>query len=339
MNRMFPERSYGKFVCCDGINHAWFMPCVKTLIHYLKTTFWDRELKLDLSKLMQKPTFPQRSFQPKITWLGHSTFLIQVAGKNILTDPIFGALSSIFRRLIPSVVKVQDLPPIDYVLLSHNHYDHMDSKSLCELRDRFPQMRVLVPMGDKAWFDFRMFKNTSEHTWWDEIYDEQDTNLKYTFLPANHWSQRTLFDKNKSLWGSWMIQTPDITIYFGGDTSWGLHFKQIGKAFEKIDIALLPIAPGEPRSLVKDTHINAQEAVQAFIDLNADTFVPMHWGTFHLGFDDYFGPIELLNTSWNAMKAKLAHKELAIVKVGQLMNNVSRKLTHTMDIKSKQISV
>lgn len=337
MKRMYPERSYGKFVCCNGLNHDWFMPLLKTFVHYIKALFWDRELQLDFSKFMQKPSFAQRSQQPNITWLGHSTFLIQIAGKNVLTDPIFGSLSSVFRRQIPAVVTVQDLPIIDYVLISHNHFDHMDSKSLCDLKDRFPNMRVLVPMGDKDWFDRHLFKNSSEHMWWDEIIDDNDGSFKCTFLPANHWSQRTLFDKNRSLWGSWMIQAADFSIYFGGDTSWGNHFKQIGQEFKRIDVALLPIAPGEPRSWMKDTHINAQEAVQAFIDLQADMLIPMHWGTFHLGFDEFYGPIELLQHSWQQVQSKLQHKKLHVLRVGELMTDLSRKIVHTMIQPSEQI--
>jgi len=337
MKRMYPERSYGKFVCCDGLNHDWFMPVVKTFIHYIKALFWDRELQLDLKELIQKPTFPQSSQAPLVTWLGHSTFLIQVGGKNIITDPIFGSLSSVFRRLVPPVVMVKDLPRIDYVLISHNHFDHMDSKSLCDLKERFPEMRVLVPMGDKDWFDRHLFKNSSEHMWWDEVVDGQDATFKCTFLPANHWSQRTLFDKNRSLWGSWMIQSGDFSVYFAGDTSWGLHFKQIGKEFKRIDIALLPIAPGEPRSWMKETHINAEEAVQAFIDLNADTLIPMHWGTFHLGFDEFHAPIELLKQSWSKAHMKLRDKRIQVLKFGELMTNLSRRILFTVGQKSEQL--
>jgi len=337
MKRMYPERSYGKFVCCDGLNHDWFMPVVKTFVHYIKALFWDRELQLDLKELIQKPTFPQSSQAPLVTWLGHSTFLIQVGGKNIITDPIFGSLSSVFRRLVPPVVTVKDLPRIDYVLISHNHFDHMDSKSLCDLKERFPEMRVLVPMGDKDWFDRHLFKNSSEHMWWDEVVDARDVTFKCTFLPANHWSQRTLFDKNRSLWGSWMIQSGDFSVYFAGDTSWGLHFKQIGQEFKRIDIALLPIAPGEPRSWMKETHINAQEAVQAFIDLNADILIPMHWGTFHLGFDEFHAPIELLKQSWSRAHMKLRDKRIQVLKFGELMTNLSRRILYTVAQKSEQL--
>lgn len=336
---MYPERSYGKYICCDGLNHEWFMPIVKTFIHSLTVFFCRKDLKINVADFVQTPTFSQSSQTPVVTWLGHSTFLIQVAGKNILTDPIFGSLSLVFRRLVPSVVPVADLPIIDYVLISHNHFDHMDSQSLLQLKSRFPKMKVLVPMGDKEWFDRHLFTKVSEHMWWDTISCEDISSLKFTFLPANHWSQRTLFDKNRSLWGSWMLQANDFTLYFAGDTSWGPHFEQIGQEFANIDVALLPIAPGEPRELMKSSHINAREAVQAFIKLKAKMFIPMHWGTYHLGFDDFSAPIELMKQSWHELRDQLAGKQLKVLKFGEMVSNFGYKVAWSVQQAVQQISL
>ena len=339
MKRMYPERNYGRFVCCDKIKHDWFMPVIKTFVHSVQAFFQERALRQDLLKqLIKKPQLEQRSAKPVITWLGHSTFLIQVGNKNFLTDPIFGSLSFIFPRLMPLPLTVEQLPPIDYVLISHNHFDHMDHASLIALKDRFPLMQVLVPMGDKAWFDRHLFKNVSEHIWWDEFVDGQDPAIKCTFLPANHWSQRTLFDKNRSLWGSWMIQVDAFTLYFAGDTSWGVHFEQIGNAFESIDIALMPIAPGEPRSWMKDSHINAAEAVLAFQQLKAKMFIPMHWGTFHLGFDEFFGPLKLVRSTWRSLAKQLSHAELMVLKCGQQYAYKGLRFTPTMPFSSRVLS-
>ncbi len=202
----------------------------------------------------------------------------------------------------------------------------MDSQALLQLKQQFPLMQVLVPMGDKEWFDRHLFAKVSEHMWWDEIIDDQQEDLKFTFLPANHWSQRTLFDKNRSLWGSWMLQVQNFKLYFAGDTSWGSHFEQIGNAFKNIDVALLPIAPGEPRSWMKSSHINAAEAVQAFIKLKAKMFIPMHWGTYHLGFDDFYAPIILLKQSWHDMKEQLVGKQLKVMKFGELVSAFGQKI-------------
>lgn len=338
MERIRSSRYCGKFVCLDGMKHDWFLPVCKTLLHSISTYLKHPQLKKEIQKqFVAKPSFPQRSLEPKVTWLGHSTFLIQIGGKNILTDPIFGSLSFVFRRLIPAVIKVQNLPVIDYVLISHNHFDHMDSKSLQDIKKRFPSVRVLVPMGDKEWFDNHDFKHTSEHLWWDEITDPFVKDLKFTFLPANHWSQRTLFDKNKSLWGSWMIQLAGFKIYFAGDTSWGNHFEQIGQEFKSIDVACMPIAPGEPRSWMKDTHIDAHEAVKAFIKLRAKTFIPMHWGTYHLGFDDFYAPLKLLQESWQEFKSELYGKKLRFVKFGELVSDIHTRIIATVKPASKVI--
>lgn len=340
MKRIRPTRFCGKFMCLDGIQHKWLLPVCKTLLHSLKICLKNQELKKEVRRqFVTVPSFPQRSLEPKITWIGHSTFLIQVAGKNILTDPIFGSLSFIFRRIVPAVIKISDLPPIDYILISHNHFDHMNSASLQEIKKRFPDVTVLVPMGDKKWFDTHGFLNVSEHMWWDEIVDPIITDLKFYFLPANHWSQRTLFDKNRSLWGSWMIQISDFKIYFAGDTSWGNHFAQIGQEFKDIDIACMPIAPGEPRSWMKETHIDAHEAVRAFITLKAKLFIPMHWGTFHLGFDDFYMPITLLKASWQKYKDELKQKNLKIVKFGEMVQGARQKIIFAVKATSKEISL
>lgn len=340
MAKIRPARNCGKFVCLDGNKHDWFLPVCKTLLHSLKVFLVNREIKKEVLKtFVQQPSFPQYSYDPKITWLGHSTFLIQVGGKNILTDPIFGSLSFVFRRIIPAVVQVKDLPKIDYIVISHNHFDHMDSKSLQDIKKRFADVKVLVPMGDKAWFDKHHFKHASEHMWWDEVVDPIVKDLKFTFLPANHWSQRTLLDKNKSLWGSWMIQLGDYKIYFAGDTSWGPHFEAIGKEFDSIDIACLPIAPGEPKSWMKETHIDAQEAVKAFIKLKAKKLLPMHWGTFHLGFDDFYAPIKLLQQTWQELKQELKGKELKIMKFGELVKGTSQTILAAIKSASKTMSI
>ena len=343
MKRIYPERSYGKFICCDGLQHEWFVPVIKSFIHYIKIFCLHRNpTQKDIAQLTMSPLFQKYTDEPCITWLGHSTFLIQMAGKNILTDPIFGSLSFVFRRLIRSVVKMEDLPPIDYVVISHNHFDHMDRQALCRLKELFPQMRVLVPFGDKEWFERHLFTHVSEHMWWDEIFDKQSvgngSTLKFTFLPANHWSQRTLFDKNRSLWGSWMIQVDDYKIYFAGDTSWGFHFEQIGQEFKQIDVALLPIAPGEPKSLMQSSHINAQDAIKAFIKLKAKTLIPMHWGTFHLGFDEFHAPIDLLKKTWLQFNQELHNKDLRVLKFGEMFIGLKYKIALIAQSKSKHLS-
>jgi L-ascorbate metabolism protein UlaG (beta-lactamase superfamily) len=259
---------------------------------------------------------------PRVTWLGHATFLIQIGGVNILTDPVFGNLSFLFPRILPNTISPDNLPRIDVILISHNHRDHMDADSLCMLKSRWSNAQILVPWGDKAWFDVRGFAHVYEHMWWDERNVSSqvvhNSAINFTFLPAWHWSQRGIFDKNKSLWGSWMIEHNGYHIYFAGDTAYATHFKAIAQKFNSINLALMPIGPCEPRPWMKHSHIDAYEACNAFLELNAQAFIPMHWGTFAFG-EDYFElPIQRLKDAWSA-RSELALKKLIMPKVGQAL--------------------
>ena len=335
MKKYFPSRSQGRFQCVNRKDHKWLYSVCRTIVKAIHHNISSHENDI-AAQWCVKPTFVERSEDPVITWLGHSTFLIQVGGKNILTDPILGTLSYIFSRIIPSIVSVKDLPPIDYVLISHNHLDHMDANTLHALKNRFSDMFVCVPMGDKPWFEKNNFKNISEHMWWDVILSGAGVN--FSFLPANHWSQRTMFDKNKSLWGSWMIQYAQTSIYFAGDTADGKHFDDIAIHDPNIDVALMPIAPGEPNEAMKDSHINAEEAGEAFLRLNAKVFVPMHWGTYHLGLDTFKGPIDRLSQWWRANQKRCKNKVLRFVKAGELLH-VTRQILDIALIKKETTSL
>ena len=233
---------------------------------------------------------PFRSRELSITWIGHATFLIQVHNINILTDPVFGEVSTFFPRILPPGIHFDTLPSIDYVLLSHNHWDHMDSASLKALKSRHPDMKVLVPLGDGAWFLKRRF-HVEELSWWDS---HSAKEMRFSFLPAVHWSGRGFFDTNRSLWGSWMIEGPGATVYFAGDTAYGDHFAQIAKEYSDIDVALMPIGPCEPKEWMLRTHMDVERSLRAFHDLQARYFIPMHWGTFPFGNDQFDAPIKRL---------------------------------------------
>lgn len=283
-----------------------------------------------------------RSFQPVITWIGHSTFLIQIAGLNILTDPIFGDATSLFPRILKPGIELSQLPPIDYVLISHNHLDHMDAPALFVLKEQHPQCRYLVPLGDKAWFDQRGFTQVHEYTWWQQDSFDVEFGLQatFTFLPAFHWSQRGMFDKNRSLWGSWMIEVDGKRIYFAGDTAYSRHFSIIGQEFDNIDCAIMPIGPCEPHKWMKLSHVNAQEAVQGFKDIGATHFIPMHWGTFYFGTDKFDTSIKSLQTVWDQQvsHAEVAAEQLHVMHVGQTIDiPVAQPVTPVQDIERLSI--
>lgn len=266
------------------------------------------------------PHIQKRTFDPVITWIGHSTFLIQIAGLNILTDPIFGNATSLFPRILKPGIELAQLPPIDYVIISHNHLDHMDAPALFVLKELHPKCIYLVPLGDKKWFDKRGFVNVNEYTWWqeDQFPINQSEQIKFTFLPAFHWSQRGVFDKNRSLWGSWMIEVGGKRIYFAGDTAYARHFKVIGQEFGRIDCAIMPIGPCEPHKWMKLSHANAKEAYQAFRDLGAVHFIPMHWGTFYFGTDTFDTSLNALKAVWDQLKGtEVLQEQLHIMRVGQ----------------------
>jgi L-ascorbate metabolism protein UlaG (beta-lactamase superfamily) len=274
----------------------------------------EKRLPKDITQWLAPTKISRYSQEPVITWIGHSTFLIQINKKNILTDPIFGSPSFFFPRILPPGIEPQNLPKIDYVLISHNHFDHMDSKSLLFLHQMNPNINILVPEGDQHWFKKRNFKNVFGSAWWKKHFFE---SISFTFLPAFHWSQRGIFDRNRSLWGSWMIQSNDQSIYFAGDTAYSHHFKAISLEFKQIDIAIMPIGPCEPRKYMFDTHINAEEAGEAFLDLNAQRFIPMHWGTFHFGIDSFETPIKRINKWWKKNRSILKNKILFTPKFGE----------------------
>jgi len=268
--------------------------------------------------IFQEPV--QYSKKPIITWIGHASFLIQLGGLNIITDPVFGNCSWLFPRCLPPGISLERLPNIDVVLISHNHRDHMDRASLCAL-EKHKNTHFLVPQGDKYWFDRRKFERVVEHAWWQvsEIASNSDekNSVRFTFLPAAHWSQRGLFDKNRSLWGSWMLEGYGHTIYFAGDTAYDNHFLSIADKFSLIDVALMPVGPCEPRSWMEHSHIGSEEAGRAFLDIGARHFIPMHWGTFSFGIDRFTDPVDRLRSWWYEQREQLNAKYLHVVKAGQ----------------------
>jgi L-ascorbate metabolism protein UlaG (beta-lactamase superfamily) len=291
--------------------HSFFLKSLSIYLRGFCHRLWNKPILHDLVVDYKKEAVNV----PTITWIGHSTFLIELDGVTIITDPIFGNASPLFRRIAPPGIALNELKPINYILISHNHRDHMDAQSLLSLRHH--NSRVLVPKGDKKWFLRNAFRLVEEHTWWDSrTYYHANEPLTFTFLPAHHWSQRSLFDRNRSLWGSWIITYKGYTIYFAGDTAYAPHFKKIQHHFPKIDVALMPIGPCEPEKTMQCAHMNAQQAGQAFVDLGARHFIPMHWGTFYFGLDTFNQPVEGLCSWWKNQSA-VTMDQLSILKIGQ----------------------
>jgi L-ascorbate metabolism protein UlaG (beta-lactamase superfamily) len=312
-NKYIPAKKDGRFECDGhGVKEGFFWPTAWSLVKSMVRRLRVRE-EVDWF-MPEKPLERTDGFE--VTWIGHSTVLIQAGGINILTDPIFGAASILFPRIIEPGIVLEHLPPIDVVLISHNHYDHMEASSLTYLARRNSEVRFLVPQGDRAWFVKRGIDNACECLWWES--HAINGKVTCTFLPAVHWTQRRIFDRNKSLWGSWMVEVFGKTLYFGGDTAFGNHFDAIAREYPSIDLALLPIGPCEPRVSMKHAHMDAFEAIQAFVALGAHWFLPIHWGTFRFGSELAHLPVDRLEYGWS--KNRLDGMRLIIPKAGKRLS-------------------
>ena len=216
-----------------------------------------------------------------IAWIGHSTFLMRLQGEYWLTDPMFSKRALFPKRVTPPAFTVDDLRELTdtvNVIISHNHYDHLDVKSIRSLPDK---SRVFVPRGLKQYVSSLHDGVVTELDWWESVDLPGGTRL--VCLPAQHWSRRIGQPVNSTLWASFMVITPDASVYYGGDSGYFVGYKEIGRRFPDITYALLPVTAYHPRWFMHYVHISATEAIDAFRDLGAKYFIPAQWGTFHLG--------------------------------------------------------
>ena len=223
------------------------------------------------------------STEPRITWIGHSTLLIQLEEVNILTDPHWGSHASPLswagpRRLSPPGVAFEDLPRIDVVVISHDHYDHLDLptvKRLAAARDPL----FLVPLGMASWFSENGITRVEELDWWQA---REYQSLKFVCVPAQHFSQRTPWDKNRRLWASWAVIAETRRFYFGGDTGYFAGFREAGERLGPFDVSAIAIGAYLPPAIMRFTHTTPEQAVQASVDLRSRVLLGVHWGTFDL---------------------------------------------------------
>ena len=247
----------------------------------------------------------------RMTWLGHATVLAEVDGSTFLTDPVFSSRASAVqwwgpKRYREAACTVSQLPRITAVLVSHNHYDHLDLDSVRKLVEEQPSISWFVPSGTAQWLlsNTALSKeNVKELVWWDEatLEGEQGTSFKMVFTPSHHWCKRSIFnDKNKSLWGSWAVIGPHKRFWFGGDTGYCEAFSQIGSHLGPFDMAAIPIGNYQPNWFMKHQHVHPGEAVQIHRDIGSGRSLGIHWGTFKmLSTEFYLEPRHLLTDFMN----------------------------------------
>lgn len=247
----------------------------------------------------------------RLIWFGHSAFLLNLDGKNILIDPMLGNVpaphpwlgSKRYSKELP--IQIEELPRIDAVLISHDHYDHLDYKSIKQLKDKVNQFLVPLGVGShlKAWG----IENSriQEFDWWQELTYE---HIKLAFTPSRHFSGRGLTDRFSTLWGSWVIQGTTNKLYFSGDSGYGSHFKEIGKKYGPFDFAMIEC--GQYNEKWADIHMMPEESVLASKEINATVAMPIHWGAFTLAMHTWTDPVERFSKEANKVGQKYIMPEI-----------------------------
>ena len=247
--------------------------------------------------------------RPSLTWIGHATYLLQLGGRSILTDPVLSPRVVLVPRNVAPGLDHDALPRIDIVTVSHNHLDHMDAPTLRRLG---PSVRYVVPLGLGDWFVREGLRDVVELDWWQSM--EQD-GLKITLVPSQHWSRRGLLDTDTTLWGGFVVEADGLRAYHSGDTAYFSGFKLIGERCGPIDAAMLPIGAYDPRWFMRAQHMNPEDAVQAFQDLGARRFFAMHWGTFKLTDEPMDEPPGFTRRVW--AERGLPQEQLLIPAIGE----------------------
>jgi L-ascorbate metabolism protein UlaG (beta-lactamase superfamily) len=285
------DRRNGRFIVDDHRNAAGLADILKWQLSGSRQK-WPRSIE---NKHYAPPPKRVHGKDLSVTWIGHSTVLIQTAGLNIVTDPFFSRRASPSQFIGPQRIRdpgiaIMDLPPIDFILLSHNHYDHLDTAALAALKN-IHDAKLITALGNG-----RYIKNypCTELDWRQS---SEFGEVKITLMPALHWSKRSMSDTNKALWGAFVIETAGGAIYFAADTGYGTGetFREVKSKFGPPRLSLLPIGAYEPRWFMKPQHMNPAEAVQAHLDLGTATSFAIHHGTVQLTDEAVDAPVLALH--------------------------------------------
>jgi N-acyl-phosphatidylethanolamine-hydrolysing phospholipase D len=243
-----------------------------------------------------------------ITWVGHTTFLVQIGGMNVLLDPVWSDRASPIpilgpKRRTPPGIPFETLPPIDLVVISHDHYDHLDLQTVRRIVRTFPTARWIAPLGVARWLRARGARVDAELDWWESA---TVAGIALTCTPAQHFSGRYPTNRNSTLWCGWVLRSATHTLFFAGDTAYHPEFAEIASTLGPFDAAILPIGAYEPRWFMSAVHMDAIQAVDAYADLTRNApahptlFVASHWGTFKLTDEPMDEPPILARQAWLA---------------------------------------
>lgn len=300
-----------------GFRNPWSTARTHGFLDFLKWTLLERRRRPDGGKPEPRtfqrvdPAFVFPRAEPgafTITWVGHSSFLVQIGGLNLLLDPMWSDRASPLRflgprRRVPPAVEFDELPPVDAVVLSHDHYDHLDAWTVKRLIRRYPAIVWLAPLGVGAFLRSRGARAVTESDWWDE---SSVGALRLTCVPAQHFSGRRLDNRNDTLWCGWAIRSEHHSVFFAGDTALHPEFSRIAARSGPFDVAILPIGAYEPRWFMGPVHMNPEDCMVAVGQLREHrndrrlVLVGGHWGTFKLTDEPIDEPPERMRTCWRA---------------------------------------
>lgn len=293
-------------------------PGISFILRRIKSSFETPEIPQDhvINESQAISQLHRYSNSSIITWIGHTTYFLRLEKKNFLLDPFFSDIASPLpigpHRYVPPGISLKNLPSFDGIIISHNHYDHLDAKTVENVTGK-ENITVFVPLGLKSFFTERGYSKVCELDWQQSAEIE---GIRLTALPAVHFSGRGITDRNETLWCSWAIQSATKSCFFAGDTAYSpTVFKEIGKKIHAFDIAIVPIGAYEPVNIMKPVHTNPEEAIQIADDVKADLIIPSHWGTIVLTDEPPWEPPERYRSF--AIKNGISDDRAYIMKIGE----------------------
>jgi N-acyl-phosphatidylethanolamine-hydrolysing phospholipase D len=305
-----PHEKDGRFFC------PWheFRPSLRRMVRYgfTKNPFDDSKEPVLPVVANDGRSLSGTASPPRVTWVGHATVAIHDGDDVVLTDPNFADRMLVVKRVTPPGIPISAVPPDAMAVISHNHNDHLDAGTVEALPET---VRWFVPLGMAAWFRDRGRPNVVELDWWQSATQGRWT---ITCLPAQHWSRRVEMGTNASLWCSWLMDSGTTRYYFAGDTGYFHGFREFGRKFSPIDVAILPIGAYEPRWFMREQHVDPGEAYTAFRELGARYMIPMHWGTFRLSHEPMDRPPAELFEAVDAARGN--REDVRVLAIGETLS-------------------